>query len=700
MHPRIFAALGSDLVTNDIVAMIELVKNSYDAFATRVDVRFGTNEQGAYIEIEDDGLGMSNAIIDDVWCVVATPYRQMKPYQAKGNKSRRASGEKGLGRLSAARLGTHLEMVTKPSQLAGWQVDVDWTGIEGAGQMNACYATRKKLITNPFNSTGTRIRISQLRSEWTEEKVADLRDNLSRLLSPFESVEEFTIWLTPPGETALAVEVESPEFLSHPPYLITGKLSKEGTLTFKYTYTPITGKRRLSGTSINWETISGSLPSTRGTESESPRCGPFRFEIRAWDIGPDDVEDIAEHFNLQKGLIRRSIRAFKGISLYRDSILVLPKSDTARDWLGLDLRRVSKVGTRLSTSQIIGYVAVTASNNKKIDDTSDRERLVQNEEVREFQDIIKYVVAAFETERDQDRREAKHEEPPLRDIFKSLSSSSLIESIDQLVRDKADASEALPLVTDFSRELDRAREQIEQRFIYYSRLATVGTIAQMLVHEVGNKTLVIGRLLTSVKELIARSDQKHDELQREVVLAEQALDALGGLAERFSPLANRSFNSRKRDCIAEDIIDDCLHARADVISRLKIEVAWKSNAETRVGIDPGELFAVVFNLIDNALYWLNRRDEGQRRLRVTAKTVSNAKRLEIQVHDSGPGVKPGDEQRIFWPGVTRRPNGIGMGLTIASELVAEHGGKMRLIQPGDLGGATFAFDLPIAPTTR
>ena len=57
MHPRVFAALGKDLVTNDVVAVIELVKNSYDAFAHNVWVEFGEDDlQGKYLEIRDDGL--------------------------------------------------------------------------------------------------------------------------------------------------------------------------------------------------------------------------------------------------------------------------------------------------------------------------------------------------------------------------------------------------------------------------------------------------------------------------------------------------------------------------------------------------------------------------------------------------------------------------------------------------------------------
>src|SRR5437660_4317580 len=110
MHPRVFAALGADLVTNDVVAVIELVKNSYDAFADNAWVRFRHDDElGSFLEIEDDGQGMSKAAIDDVWCLVATPFKENNPLARKGNKVRRVAGEKGLGRLAMARLGTQLQ---------------------------------------------------------------------------------------------------------------------------------------------------------------------------------------------------------------------------------------------------------------------------------------------------------------------------------------------------------------------------------------------------------------------------------------------------------------------------------------------------------------------------------------------------------------------------------------------------------------
>ena len=77
-HARALAALGRDLVTNDVVAVMELVKNSYDAMATLVQVRIRPGDRG-YIEIIDNGHGMNYATIRDVWCVVATPLQANAP---------------------------------------------------------------------------------------------------------------------------------------------------------------------------------------------------------------------------------------------------------------------------------------------------------------------------------------------------------------------------------------------------------------------------------------------------------------------------------------------------------------------------------------------------------------------------------------------------------------------------------------------
>ena len=112
MHPRVFAALGADLVTSDVVAVVELVKNAYDAFAENAWVRLGMEGGRPYLEVEDDGCGMTRDVITDVWCLVATPYKELHPNASRRGATRRVSGQKGLGRLSVGRLGERLTMST------------------------------------------------------------------------------------------------------------------------------------------------------------------------------------------------------------------------------------------------------------------------------------------------------------------------------------------------------------------------------------------------------------------------------------------------------------------------------------------------------------------------------------------------------------------------------------------------------------
>jgi HSP90 family molecular chaperone len=224
LHPRVFAALGSDLVTNDIVAIIELVKNSYDAFATRVDVLIGqvAGSKKLRIEIQDNGMGMTRTIIEDVWCVVATPYRANKHFVKQGDKVRRVSGEKGLGRLAAARLGARLELITRAAGAPCWQVGLSWNALAKAKNVSMCNVNIQRCDSNDVGDNGTLIRILDLHSDWSDKKkTEELHEELSRLVSPFEQIEDFEIWLSVFGENeAKPLKIEPSEFLSKPPYLI------------------------------------------------------------------------------------------------------------------------------------------------------------------------------------------------------------------------------------------------------------------------------------------------------------------------------------------------------------------------------------------------------------------------------------------------------------------------------------------------
>ena len=247
--------------------------------------------------------------------------------------------------------------------------------------------------------------------------------------------------------------------------------------------------------------------------------------------------------------------------------MVLPKSETSRDWLGLDLRRVSKTGTRISTSQIVGYVGITAEANSEIDDTSDRERLARNNHVREFESLLKYIVEILEIKRDEDR---PHDEQKMGDLFKNLDSQAVVEEVRQLASEKAQAAEVLPHLENFSVRLEAAKSRIEQTFGYYNRLATIGTLSQMLVHEVGNNNVIIGRFLATAKSFMQEPEGFLSAMTSQLASAETALSSLERLADRFMPLATRGFKRGRRSASFKQAIETCKEAREKDIEHSEI----------------------------------------------------------------------------------------------------------------------------------
>ncbi len=702
VHPRVLSALGRDLVTSDIVAVMELVKNSYDAMATRVKVRIqaeSTLSDSAYIEIIDDGQGMDYNTIRDVWFLIATPFRNDHPSSKMGSRSRMVTGDKGLGRLSAARLGRDLQITTKTQGGPVLRFALNWEEIIDSRDLTETNFSISELPQEAsLGEHGTCIRISKLNNEWNPALVNNLKEDLSRFISPFANVENFSLHLSTmddQGETN-PKEILSPAFMSEPKYKITGTVDDTGKIHSCYEYRPI-GQDVERSVNINnsWKELYKNL-SREDKEilnDSKSGCGPFKFDIRAWDLTRDDTRDIAEHFSEERRYIREAISSQKGISVYRDDILVLPKSESIRDWLKLDIRRISKVGSRLSTSQVVGYVQITKSENPGIVDTSDREGLITNPATIAFQRLItEGIMHSFEQERHKDRFK-RDDSDAMIDLFSNLNVASLIADIKEVKDRDGTVAEVIQVVNRFGTKLEHSRAAIERRFGYYNRLAVIGTIAQLVIHEIRNRTTVIGRGLRMARELAERI--QNVKSIKSLKMATESVKSLESLADRFAPLANRKYRSGRRTSVLEESILRCVDMLKPEIQSQSIKVVYPVNGCTSVRVDPGELDTIILNLLSNSLYWL-RDWKDDRCVHFRLKQRKNSGRIIVVVDDSGPGINPDDIDRVFWPGVTRKPEGIGMGLTVAAELVEGHGGKMQTTIPGALEGASFEFDLPLA----
>ena len=196
--------IGKELITDDNVAILELVKNSYDAEAKTVKIIFQdiNSEHNAKIYVADDGKGMSKEDIEAKWLFVGySEKRGLKTLEGK----RKMAGQKGIGRFSCDRLGEKLRIITKvPTDQYFNVLKLDWKKFETDQnkefqsipvEIRIQETTNEKL--NFIESSGTLVEISDIREEWDREKLLKLKRYLQRLINPLqiEGKDKFEIIL-------------------------------------------------------------------------------------------------------------------------------------------------------------------------------------------------------------------------------------------------------------------------------------------------------------------------------------------------------------------------------------------------------------------------------------------------------------------------------------------------------------------------
>ena len=706
-HPRAFSAFGSDLVTNDFVAVNELVKNSYDAYAYNVQLSINEDNEGnAYIEIVDDGLKKKKKIIEEAWAVIATPYKKKNPVVIRDGKVRIVSGNKGLGRLSSARLGNRLEILSKNANDECVLVKIDWNSMVESTDISSCGISIEsgneeyllKRINDDLNSpsdTGTILRISELNADWDEKKISELRQALARLISPFEDVSDFSIFVGQEGHSPIQIVAHA--FINSPTYHIWGEVDRNGNTRWKYTFN--SEKNKNDEGEFTWKDAYGGfehitmMTQLRDRNIPNYSCGEFSFELRAWDLDADSVGGISDQFNIKRNEIRKTISTYKGISIYRDSVLVLPKSDSAKDWLGVDLRRVSNIGRRLSTNQIIGRVSISEENNPELRDTTDREKLVDTVEYGQFCDILETVIFQLENLRNRDRVVAK-KVGKIVDLLNPIDPGELGSKVEDLVK-KGKNEELIDLVQEYSANAEKSIGEIKDRMEYYAQTASLGSIAFVIMHEIRTGMMSVKRFVKWVKKNLKLSDPIGLELCEDTINAHARLMEV---ADSFAPLYRKDYFKEKASVTLDDAVKHSIRLIMAKYESKGILIDYSGYSDYVIGMHIGELQTIILNLLDNSCYWLEFI-AGKKYISITAIEKNN--KLLLNVSDNGPGIPVNEVEKIFMPGITgKKSNGIGMGLVIVTELLSHYDCKVETCVPGDIGGATFILELPLERKTK
>ena len=717
---RLLRTLGSDLISSDKVALIELVKNSYDADASVVLIRFrGPLKAGeGSIEVWDDGHGMDAATLQTSWLDIATDTKRRKPHSDSG---RRVLGEKGIGRLAAARLGEEMLLTTRKQNAAEVKLLIDWTDfdredayldeIEVAWEVGepdvfsaegAAYAAFSELDGDGWHQErGTVLQIDRLSREWTRNDLLELRTALTRLIRPrpqgsgvgsatSESTEpdfQIVLELAEVGDSLedLAGAIEPPADLRTPHYRLSGSIDANGSATLHYEQQDPPETQDI-GVMQLWD-----------LESRHPQAGPFDFEISVWDrdktalqrsLQAANPENTAPSASDLKGF-RDTMDEVAGVSIYRDGFRVLPFGESGDDWLGLDLRRVQSPTLRLSNNQIIGHVFIGADTNESLKDQSNREGILAGAGYADLQYLVRAALNQLERRR-YGARHPKKEQPERKGgLFERFD----LGEISAALKQSYPGDKRLHgLIDEKNRDIQEGVTQVQNVLSRYSRLATLGALIDRVLHD--GRTVVtrlknIARFGTRDlnKTSLNDSEKVGIALGSMTDTAEQA-ELLSSLFKQIEPFGGRKRGRPKQVSVSE-VIDRAISILQQEADDRSVQLVG-DGADITVKLDEAELLTVLVNLIQNAIYWTATQPQGIERKVVTGARTNEDGSLTLVVSDSGPGVPSESRDHIFDPYFSSKPDGVGLGLSIVGNLVEDiYAGELTLVDEGALDGATF-----------
>lgn len=421
VHPSVVFKLGEELISDEIQALVELAKNSYDADATYVDIVIETpdedDDKSGKVEVDDDGVGMNMTEIRRGWLTISySPKRVMKAKGITTDKERTPLGDKGLGRLGVQRLGDHIEIETlKEGASQGYRVIFDWREFRDKQRLSAVPVQVRPARLD--REQGTLIRITHLRDggRWALDH-ARLQTEMSKLISPYRGVDDFAVYVTVDG-----VELDLAEVGDQ----LRRTAQVQYDLSFDGNTFDVRGRMRLAALRPNTkaeramfrqqveadggEALFSWLSSKPGASDLRLRRGAkgwfvsFRRTLRLDDevvgvqfteddeiASPGPFEGEIDGFNLSAGAIadqeiferaayKDLVREMHGIRVYRDGFGVR----VDEDWLGLGKSWTSGpswFGLRPSTT--MGYLAISARENAQLIETTDREGFVSTPHFR------------------------------------------------------------------------------------------------------------------------------------------------------------------------------------------------------------------------------------------------------------------------------------------------------------------------------
>jgi signal transduction histidine kinase len=755
---RTVLELGSELISSDIIAFYELIKNGFDAgtksgvqidfnvvlrrnaFLTLRDAARGgvkreeivqkalenlnhdapeellnkaqaifeqrSDSRESFIEaleevynlstivVSDRGKGMSRSDLAKNFLVIGTASRKREVQQAliRGDTKSPYLGEKGIGRLSAMRLGESLrvESATADDRYVN-VLDIDWSAFSDIDAMleDIHIQPERGGPKQTADWSGTRIVIGALTEDWTEKRVRRMAEyDFARLSDPFVdqkrrprialywNAERIAIpWM----EKALLDS--SHAHVSGSYDIVDGEPVLNCTVAVKnlgFPHPIETETTKLQSVDLQAALI--------GTTSDLPvssiaSVGPFNFEIywfnRRLLRAIDGIGELKAVRDLQE--------RWSGILLFRDGFRVFPYGDDEDDWLGLDRKALRRSGYTLNKTQFVGRVEISRVANPALVDQTNREGLRETPEQQVLIEVMQLVIQD-QLFRFMKQIERQYKDQPV-DLIEAKTevdnlnkrSKAAIAKLRRLAPDgKPEIDELQQTLFEFSEFADKARqriEEVERESKQMIDMAGVGLMVEVVAHE-------LARASEAALENL--------EILRDKTIPEDIRSKLSSLRAQMKSLSKRvrvldplSVSGRQtaETFDLQLLVEETLDAHEAQFGRHRIKTTFKHlDSPVRIKVVKGMIVQILENLISNSKYWMEMRASKERNYAPRITITLSDRPPTIVYEDNGPGIAPENRERIFRSFVSfkEKSKRRGLGLFIARACAEQIGGTLIL----------------------
>ncbi|PBI89077.1 Sensor histidine kinase TmoS [Flavobacterium sp. ACN2] len=700
---HILTLLGNELIKSPVMAIYELVKNSYDADSTKVNVRFRDieNIEKAVIIIEDDGIGMTSEIIEDVWLEPGSDFR--KPVdKITGERTiikspifnRVPMGEKGVGRFAVHKLSSQILLITRPvllkfkpdsreiesKELANYEIQlyIDWKDFSQSKHLSDVpikWKIKNDIQDFRFKEKGgTYIRLSGLKETWTKGMARELKGQIISMLSPKIQEDGFKINLNLENDWLIDFPSVN-SILEAAPYKISALIDSSYNLSFEYIFTlknnSNIGSRIILDNPQYDTNIKGDIrPHYRNYlekkeysdnaiedlmtvfDQNNLSIGNLFFEFYSYDLDPVSLRD----YTNDPKVLREILKLHSGVKVFKGDLRVYDYGEPNNDWLGLDLERIQNKEW-FSNNQNIGYIYLDSENSGGLIEKTNREGFIKNESFDLFYIIIKYLLTEFKSTRLVDRTKwLNHNKKHSSNLF-----DSKINNFKTLLEDSdLDNEEKKKKLLEEAEKLEEKYEEDKNILLIP---AGVGMTASVALHEIEKLVPRMEETVNnSVIDKIIISDQVNELKQYTdgiISILRKGGDKPISIKECLEiAFSNYKLKMRVRKVSYELCLDDSLNI---------------------IKCDKRYFITMAMNIIDNSIYWLDTTYVDNKQIFV--KTYKENDAICLIFVDNGPGFK--DEiTDLVRPFFSRKVEGIGIGLYLIDTIMMKYG-KVDIISNND-----------------